>query len=148
MRCYAAKAGTHDWCPGLRANVVAFVVLTLLLLFVGWGARTNPNRPFSWGMYSGSTKCFFWTDVAGRPRALSYDELRLAPESHFLSLSELRWLVSQRHQQIPFQGLIIGSHGNWLVSYDGDPHLRTETPLSAGAELDHLVALLRRFPHR
>lgn len=124
------------------------MVVTLLLLFVGWGVRTNPNRSFSWGMYSGSTKGFLWTEVSGRPRALSYDELRLAPESHFLSLPELRRLIAQRHQKIPFQGLIIGSQGNWLVNYDGDPRLRVETPLPAGTELDHLVALLRRFPHR
>jgi hypothetical protein len=129
--------------------VVEFISLVLLVLFVGWGARTNPNRSFSWGMYSGSTKGFIWTEAAGSPRALNYDEIRLAPDSHFMSVPELRRLMSQGNQQISLHGLVIGSSGNWLVHYDIDASRWVEKPIPTGLELDQLVMLLRRLPpHR
>jgi len=128
--------------------VVEFILLTLLVPFVCWGARTSPNRSFSWGMYSGSTKCFLWTEVAGVPRALNHDEVRLAPDSHFMSAPELRRLMSQGNQKISLNGLIIGSSGNWLIRYNGDARHRVEKSLPAGRELDQLVTLLRRLPPR
>ena len=128
--------------------MVEFILLVLLILFVGWGARTSPNRSFSWGMYSGSTKGFLWTEVAGSPRVLNYDEVRLAPDSHFMSVSELRRLMNQGNWQISLHGLIIGSSGNWLVRYDGDTSRRVEKSLPTGLELDQLVTLLRRLPPR
>jgi hypothetical protein len=128
--------------------VVEFILLVVLLLFVGWGARISPDQSFSWGMYSRSTKGFLWAEVAGVPRALNYDEVRLAPDSHFMSVSELRRLVSQGNQQVSFHGLIIGSSGNWLVRYDGDVQRRVEKSLPAGLELDQLLILLRRLSHQ
>ena len=128
--------------------MIELVLLVLLALFVYWGARTSPNRSFSWGMYSGSTKSFLWTEVAGAPRVLNYDELRLAPDSHFMSMPELRRLMSQGNQQVSLHGLVIGASGNWLVHYDGDASRRVEKPLPTGLELDQLVMLLRRLPTR
>ena len=123
--------------------------MVLLALFVGWGARTSPNRSFSWGMYSGSTKGFLWTEVAESPRVLNYDEIRLAPDSHFMSVPELRRLMSQGNQQISLHGLVIGSSGSWLVHYEGNASRRVEKPIPTGLELDQLVTLLRRLPsHR
>jgi hypothetical protein len=97
-------------------------------------------------MYSGSTKGFLWTEVAGVPRVLNYDEVRLAPDSHFMSVPELRRLMDQGNQKISVNGLIIGSSGNWLVRYDGDAKHHVEKSLPAGRELDQLVTLLRRLP--
>jgi hypothetical protein len=126
--------------------VVEFILVVLLVLFVCWGARTSPNRSFSWGMYSGSTKGFLWTEAAGVPRVLNYDEVRLAPDSHFMSVPELRRLMDQGNQKISLNGLIIGSSGNWLIHYDGDVKHHVEKSLPVGLELDQLVTLLRRLP--
>ena len=126
--------------------MVEFISLVLLMLFVGWGARTSPNRSFSWGMYSGSTKGFLWTEAAGSPRVLNHDEIRLAPDSHFMSMPELRRLMSQGNRQISLHGLVIGSSGNWLVRYEDDANHQVEKPIPTGLELDQLVTLLRRLP--
>jgi hypothetical protein len=126
--------------------VVQFILLLLLVLFVCWGARTSPNRSFSWGMYSSSTKGFLWTEVAGVPRVLNHDEVLLAPDSHFMSVPELHRLMDQGSQKISLNGLIIGSSGNWLVRYDSDAKHHVEKSLPAGRELDQLVTLLRRLP--
>lgn len=124
--------------------MLELIAMTLLLLFVIWGATTDPGRPFSWAMYSGSSKAFFWIDVDGCPRVPSHDELRLAPDSHYLSLSDLRRVVNERGTPVPLRGLIIGSGGNWLVAYDGDQQRLSSASLTGGEELDLLVAALRR----
>ncbi|MGH8906737.1 MAG: hypothetical protein ACRD0K_09520 [Egibacteraceae bacterium] len=125
--------------------MVAFIAAALLVLFVAWGATADPGRPFSWAMYSGSSKGFFWTDADGCPRVPGYDEMRLAPDSHYLSLSDLQGLTSggSAPVPVPVEGLIIGSRGNWLVAYDGQ-HLRA-TPVPDGEELDALAQALRRL---
>lgn len=129
--------------------MIELLLLALLLAFVAWGATTDPSRLFSWAMYSGSAKGFLWTEVSGTPRTVSYDELGLSPESHYLPLPQLRQLITHRPPPVPLQGLLIGSAGNWLVTYHEDnPLERQEAPLPAGTELDHLTALLRRFPDR
>jgi hypothetical protein len=127
--------------------MIEFVLLALLALFIGWGVKADPGRPFSWSMYSGSAKGFLWTELSGTPRVLSYEELSLSPESHYLPLPQLRQLLAQRPPPVPLRGLLIGSQGNWLVAYNkDDPQVRMEASLPVGAELDHLAALLRRFP--
>lgn len=127
--------------------MIEFVLLAVLLVFIWWGAKADPSRPFSWSMYSGSAKGFLWTEDSGNPRVLSYEELRLSPESHYLSLHQLRQLLAQRPPPLTLRGLLIGSQGNWLVAYNkGDPQGSMETSLPVGTELDHLASLLRRFP--
>jgi hypothetical protein len=129
--------------------MIEFVLLVLLLVFVGWGAKADAGRLFSWAMYSGSAKGFLWTEVSGTPRTLSYEELRLSPESHYLPLSQLRQLIAHRPPPVPLRGLLIGSQENWLVAYhEHDPQGRLEASLPAGTELEQLAALLRRFPDR
>lgn len=127
--------------------MIEFALLVLLLAFVGWGAKADPGRLFSWAMYSGSAKGFLWTEVSGTPRTISYEELRLSPESHYLPLPQLHQLIAQRPPPVPLRGLLIGSQGNWLVTYNADNSQgRIEAPLPAGTELEYLAALLRRFP--
>lgn len=123
-------------------------MLVALALFVAWGSLTSPHRPFSWGMYSGSAKAFLWTELPDHPRVLGYDELGLAPDSHFLSLPELRKLADQKPLPAPAHGLIVGYRYNWLVTGTGGRAFRVTGPLPPGAELDQLVALLRRLPVR
>lgn len=127
---------------------MAEFMLVALLVFVVWGVVTSPHHPFSWAMYSGSTKGFLWTEGADGPRVLSYEELGLAPDSHFLSTADLRRLVDEKPRSTPVNALVIGYRRTWLMSYAADRGFRVEGPLPPGAELDHLVALLRRLPIR
>ncbi|ATB33809.1 hypothetical protein [Melittangium boletus] len=126
--------------------IFSLVLLLLLALFVLWGATTRPTRPFSWGMYSSSTKGFLWTEGEGGPRIPSYAELRLAPDSHSLSLEELRRMVEQTPPSIAFKGFIIGSGGHWSVVYDPEQRRLVAEPLPRGTELRHLTEALRRMP--
>jgi len=124
------------------------LVLLLLVLFVGWGALTRPTRPFSWGMYSGSTKFFLWTEGEGGPRIPTYAELRLAPDGHSLSLDELRRMIEQLPPSLPLKGLIIGSGGHWSVVYEPVQRRLVTERLAEGSELRHLAEALRRLPVR
>jgi hypothetical protein len=125
-----------------------WLVLFLLLVFVLWGAMAQPTHPFSWGMYSGSTKGFLWTEGVSGPRIPRYAELRLTPDGHFLSLEELRRMIEQTPPSIPLRGFIIGSRGNWFVTYEPGQRRLKATPLPEGTELDHLAAALRRLAER
>ncbi|GAA0417256.1 hypothetical protein [Streptomyces luteireticuli] len=123
------------------------VAVALLACFVVRGARTDPHRPFSWGMYSGSSKGFLWTwDGAdgGRPRLVHHRELGLSPEAHFLNIPELRRLLAATHPPLAFEGLIIGSQGDWWVRYDGSGRLRVAR-VPEGTGTGRLVSALRRL---
>jgi hypothetical protein len=103
-------------------TVVPGTVVVLLVLFVLWGVRTSPHGPFSWGMYSGSSKGFLWTaaEPDGRRRPVCHRELGLVPEGHFLTVTELHRLLRATEPQLPFDGLIIGSAGEWRIRYVSD----------------------------
>ncbi|MFE5586340.1 hypothetical protein [Kitasatospora sp. NPDC056531] len=128
--------------------VVSIAALVLLALFVGWGVRTSPHRPFSWGMYSGSTKGFLWTpaEPGGRPRPVRHQELGLAPDGHLLLVRELHRALAATEPPLRFDGLIIGSEGNWRVHYDGqaqDGGRLYAARLASGTGHTRLVAALR-----
>ncbi|MGW3563022.1 hypothetical protein ACWDSL_03805 [Streptomyces sp. NPDC000941] len=95
--------------------------LVLLALFVLWGVRRAPHRPFAWGMYSGSSKGYLWTPDGpdGRRRPVRHHELGLAPDSTLLTVHELNRLLRATPPPLTFDGLIVGSAGNWRVRYDG-----------------------------
>ncbi|WP_157882067.1 hypothetical protein [Streptomyces rubellomurinus] len=118
--------------------------LVLLGLFVRWGVRTSPHRPFSWGMYSGSSKGFLWTsgEGDGRRRPVCHHELGLAPEGHLLTLTELHRLLGTTAPQVRFEGLIIGSTGDWRIRYEGR---LLAAPIPPGAGHARLVAALREL---
>lgn len=126
--------------------MIALLGTALLTLFVYWGATTSPRRSFSWGMYSGSTKGFLWIVTVDGPRVPSHEEVRLAPDGHFLTLPDLGLLADR--QPTPLRGLIIGAQGNWLVAPVQDGPLLVATPLPDGTELEHLAAALRGFSCR
>ncbi|OJH35934.1 hypothetical protein [Cystobacter ferrugineus] len=126
--------------------MLPWLVLLALGVFVVWGAMTRPTRPFSWGMYSGSTKGFLWTEEAGGVRRiLRYEQLRLTPDGHVLSVEELRRLIESTPPSIPFEGLIIGSGGHWSVAYEPGSRRLVTTRLAEGSELAHLATALRRL---
>jgi hypothetical protein len=72
-----------------------------------------------------------------------YDEMRLAPDSHSLSLPDLCRLIDEGGVFIPVQGLIIGSRGSWQVAYDGAR--LSSTPVPEGEELGLLAEALQRL---
>lgn len=115
-------------------SIFGVCAVVLLVPFVIWGARTDPRRPFSWGMYSESSKGFLWTEAGGVPRVLSHHELRLAPESHFLILPTLRRLLAEA-DPARASGLIIGTAGGCRVRYESDRRPPGHRLLAAGTEL-------------
>jgi hypothetical protein len=120
-------------------EAVAALVLTAAVI---WGATVAPGRPFSWTMYSGSSKTFLW--LSDQPARLwaSTDALRLTPDSHYLLEADLRRLAADG--ELPaVDGLIVGSRGSWKVACDADRGLQTER-ISRDEDLAELVAALRR----
>lgn len=107
------------------ARVLWTVALTA---FVVWGVTTAPGRPFSWTMYSGSSKAFLWIGEGQDVHVAAYEELCLAPDNHYLSVADLRRLVAERGRPPSLhglQGFVIGSRGGWIVtSADGSGRLR------------------------
>ena len=126
-------------------SIFSICAAVLLVPFVVWGARTDPHRPFSWGMYSESSKGFLWTNAGGVPRVPSHRELRLAPESHFLTLPTLRRMLAEADPAMPLEGMIIGSAGGCRVRYDSDRRRLAITPIAPGTELTALHTELRRL---
>jgi hypothetical protein len=121
------------------------VVALALLVFVVWGVRTSPGRPFSWAMFSASSKPFLWIDDGREPRVARFDELRLAPDSHYLVPSDLPHLVEESNPPAPIRGLIVGTRGSWSVEFDGpDAGLRC-TEVRPGEDLAQLALALRRL---
>jgi hypothetical protein len=112
-----------------------------LAVAVVWGARARPGRPFSWTMFSGSSKAFLWLREQP-PRLASTDDLRLTPDSHYLLERDLQRLAEAG--ALPaLDGLILGSRGSWTVACDGEGGLRTEL-VDPDDELMHLASALRR----
>ncbi|GAA3162559.1 MULTISPECIES: hypothetical protein [Streptomyces] len=127
---------------------VAGAALALLALFVLWGVRRAPHRPFAWGMYSGSSKGYLWTPdgEGGRQRPVRHHELGLAPETNLLTVQELNRLLRATTPPLPFDGLIIGSAGNWRVRYDGGPGSRLYAArLAPGTGHARLIAALKEL---
>ncbi|MEU9016934.1 hypothetical protein [Actinomadura sp. NPDC048394] len=124
--------------------MAALLSLLPLALFIVWGATTNPRRPFSWGMYSASTKGFLWTETRDGPRPITHAQLGLTPDSHYLAPDDVAHLFGQADDLPPIRGLIIGPQGGWTVAYDPDRSSITVIPLPAGTELAHLATALRR----
>ena len=117
----------------------------LLFGLVVWGATIVPGRAFSWAMFSGSSKPFLWTDVDGATRVPTFEELRLAPDSHYLVLADLHELVKEEGFPVPLHGLIIGTRGSWQVEVGDGDHGLTERPVQPGDELTLLADTLRRL---
>ncbi len=131
----------------VHALVVTLAVV-LLACFVLWGARTDPHRPFSWGMYSGSSKGFLWTwdgTEGGPPHVVSHYELGLSPEVHFMNVPELHRLLKATRPPLTFEGLVIGSQGNWWVRYDEADGGLKAVRVPHGQEIDRLAKALRRL---
>jgi hypothetical protein len=117
--------------------------VAVLAAAVAWGALRAPGRPFSWTMFSGSSKAFLWTaGDGGRPRLATHDELRLAPDAHYLRATDLRELAQSGLP--PLNGLIVASSGSCVVSHNAAGGLDL-APLGPGDDVPCLVAALRRF---
>ena len=118
--------------------VASGVVLAAAVL---WGATASPGRPFSWTMFSGSSKAFLWLREQP-PRLASTDDLHLTPDSHYLLQRDLQRLAEAG--ALPaLDGVIVGSRGSWAVACDGEGDLRTD-PVDPEDELAHLASALRR----
>lgn len=123
--------------------MVELLVLLALAVFVAWGATVSPRRRFSWAMYSGSTKAFLWITEGDTPRPARPEDLRLSPDNHLLTLSDLARILDDGPAP-PLRGLIIGYTGNYLVAYDpARPHQLARATLPPGTELDRLADALR-----
>ena len=118
------------------------VALAVLAVFVVWGATIDPRRPFSWAMFSGSSKGFLWLRGDPVSRWASVDDLRLAPAAHYLRESDLRALVDEGVP--PLDGLIVGTRGSLTVTYDPAEGIVTKT-IDGDDVLLHLAAALRRY---
>ncbi|MEW1659188.1 hypothetical protein [Streptomyces sp. NPDC093707] len=133
--------------------VLESTALVLLVLFVVWGVRTSPHRPFSWGMYSGSSKGFLWTRAetdGARWRPVRHRELGLEPEGHLLNVPELHRLLGTTAPPVRFDGLITGSAGDWRIRYEGGepggPAGRLyAAPLTPGTGHARLIAALQEL---
>ncbi|MGW2598836.1 hypothetical protein [Streptomyces klenkii] len=127
------------------ATALTAAAVALLAVFVVWGARISPNRPFSWGMYSASSKGYLWSGPDERT-VLPPHRLLIAPTGHYLTVLELRNLLADAGFDMPLHGLIIGSEGGWQVHYDPARHRMRVARLPAGQELRVLADALRAAP--
>ncbi|MEU2393409.1 hypothetical protein [Streptomyces sp. NPDC007369] len=130
--------------PAWTATVLTATAVALLAPFVVWGALTPPDRPFSWGMYSASSKAYLWHgDGRAGGTVLSTRQLGLSPEGHFLTLRDLRPLFADGESRTPLWGYVIGSDGGWQVRYTPADRRLYLARLPAGRELDVLAHALR-----
>jgi len=138
------EALSHEQAQG-QATVIGLALVVVLVACVAWGATTRPGRPFSWTMYSGSSKAFLWTETDASLHVASYESLRLAPDSHYLSEADLRRLLAEAEAPPGLHGLIIGSRTSWSVATGADPHCLASVALAEHAALPELAEALRRF---
>ena len=125
--------------------MIGLVLVAVLVAFVAWGATTRPGQPFSWTMYSGSSKAFLWPETDASSHLASYESLRLAPDSHYLREADLRRLLAEAEAPPGVHGLIIGSRTSWSVATEVDPHHLATVALAEHAALPELAEALRRF---
>ena len=105
--------------------ITSIVAVAALAMAVVWGVAAPPGRPFSWTMFSGSSKALLWLRDGSRRRLASTDDLHLTPDSYYLLESDLKQLA--RAGALPvLDGLILGSRGSWKVACDTDARLCTE----------------------
>ncbi|MCC3776054.1 hypothetical protein [Streptomyces sp. UNOB3_S3] len=131
--------------PAWTATVLTAAAVALLAAFVVWGVRISPNRPFSWGMYSGSSKGYLWSGPDDAT-VLPPHRLLIAPSGHYLTVPDLRNLLAEAGFGMPLRGLIVGSDGGWQVEYDPVRHRLRLARLPAGQELRILADALRTAP--
>lgn len=113
-----------------------------LVAGVVWGVAARPGLPFSWTMFSGSSKAFLWLDEPRQSHVATPDELRLTPDSHYLLAADLERLAEAG--ALPaLHGLVVGSRGSRRVAYDASLGLRSG-PVERDDDLAELVAALRR----
>ena len=122
--------------------MIRVVGFALFAAFVTWGVARVPGRPFSWTMFTGSSKPFLWVGDAGASRAAGTEELGLAPDAHYLLPGDLETLVDG-NTVAPFEGLILGTRGSWSVAYSPSVGL-TKTTLPPDDDLRALAEALRR----
>ena len=125
--------------------MTCIVLLLALPAFVAWGALARPKRQFTWAMFSRSTKAFLWVQDGRRYRALRHEEVSLAPDGHFLTLTDAYRLLSGRADVPPVRGFVIGHHGNWFLRYDTEVGKLAAGKVPSGTELAHLADVMRRL---
>lgn len=124
--------------------MVGIVLLVLLVGFILWGATTKPGRPFSWTMYSGSSKPFLWTASEAGWVLATPARLGLAPDTGYLTVADLQRFLAESTVPQRIEGFIIGSRGSFIVASGDDPRHLVASPLEQGTELALLVSRLRR----
>ncbi|WP_285759166.1 hypothetical protein [Nocardiopsis ansamitocini] len=118
--------------------------IALLVFSVVWGVRTDPQKPFAWGMYSGSAKGFLYSTVENRTIPLPLEKFHVSPDGHFLDPVELRRALCVPSPVPAFDGVIIGSKGNWRVAYDPESRRLRVAQIAHGAEIPALTCVLRK----
>jgi hypothetical protein len=120
--------------------------LAVLLIGVLWGAIATPGLPFTWTMYSGSSKALLHIRHRDGSRPATQDELGLSPEAHYLLEAHLRAMAESSAPALPaLDGMIVGSRGSWTVSYDGAGTTLHTSAIAYGEDLEQLAAELRRY---
>lgn len=118
----------------------------LLVAFVVWGWRAEPGKPFSWAMFSGSSKGFLFAGTGESQRIPTFEELRLAPDSHYLLLPDLGALMAEPTAPQPLDGLIVGTRGSWAVELEDHEQGPVVRQLRPGEDMTQLVNALRQLP--
>ncbi len=120
--------------------------IVVLAIAVARGAMARPGRPFTWTMFSGSSKAFLWLREGPSGRSALPDDLRLTPDSHYLLERDLERLAEAG--ALPaLDGAIVGSRGSCTMACDSNGRLRTER-IDPDDELAALAAALRACPQR
>lgn len=117
-----------------------------MLVGLLWGVTAVPGRPFTWTMYSGSSKALLHIRHGDGSHPATTDELGLSPDAHYLLETHLRALADSSPPTLPaLDGMIVGSRGSWTVSYDGAGATLHTSAIAYGEDLEQLAAMLRRY---